>query len=63
MTFGTGTLMRLRDHKIQRNKGMNNLHWVYSDNIGDSYIAMESFKYVDYEDAAMVPVKIFNKRK
>ena len=63
MTFGTGTLMRLKDHKIQKNKGMNNLHWVYSKDINDSCMGMESFKYVDYEDAAMVSVKIFRKRE
>ena len=60
--LGRGRYLRFKDHKIQKNtKPMNNFYWDYSDSINDKYIGMDNFKYVDYEDAPLVAIKIFKK--
>lgn len=60
ITMGNGMFLRRKDNRIQSSTSpINNIYWVRFGN--EKGISMEDFKYVEYEDQAMVSIRPFKR--
>ena len=60
--MGYGSFLRRGDHKLHKSSApMNDFYWFKYASTDDKAASMHDFKYLDYEDQAMMRIKKFNK--